>query len=191
MEFVDKHTIRVEKELNSLDRLVIDFCNVLSNFTTYVIVSGYVAILFGRSRMSEDIDIIIDPINDTTIKRLNSELQKHGFYSINADKIKTICSLLNESYSVRFARKATIIPNIELKFAKNPFEELALRERLKVMLPYANIFVSPIELQIAFKRVVLGSDKDKEDALHLEIVFQDLIDRKLLKQLENELERDY
>ena len=47
-----------EKELNKLDKFVIDFTSILNKLDIrYVIVSGYVAILFGRNRSSEDIDI--------------------------------------------------------------------------------------------------------------------------------------
>ena len=40
-----------EKYLTLLDRFVLDFIRVLEQETPYVIVSGYVAILFGRSRV--------------------------------------------------------------------------------------------------------------------------------------------
>jgi hypothetical protein len=44
---IDKKEIILDKELNNLDKFVIDFVSLLDN---YVIVSGYVSILFGRSR---------------------------------------------------------------------------------------------------------------------------------------------
>ena len=53
-----KKKIEFRKELNDLDKFVIDFTSILNKLKIkYVIVSGYVAILFGRSRSSEDIDI--------------------------------------------------------------------------------------------------------------------------------------
>lgn len=52
--------IKLKKEPNDLDRLVTDFVKILDrNSIKYVLVSGYVSILFGRSRSSEDIDMIV------------------------------------------------------------------------------------------------------------------------------------
>ena len=53
-----------DKELNSLDRFVLDYVSVLDKEKIkYVIVSGYVAILFGRSKSSEDVDMIVEKIS--------------------------------------------------------------------------------------------------------------------------------
>jgi hypothetical protein len=48
-----------DKVLSELDIFVLDFLNILKTYTDYVIVSGYVTILFGRARGTEDIDIIM------------------------------------------------------------------------------------------------------------------------------------
>lgn len=57
---VSKNRIKLNKELNDLDTFVIDFVKILDKSKIkYVLVSGYVSILFGRSRSSEDIDIIV------------------------------------------------------------------------------------------------------------------------------------
>ena len=45
------------KVVSKLDLFVIDFINILKKYMDYVIVSGYVSILFGRSRGTEDIDL--------------------------------------------------------------------------------------------------------------------------------------
>jgi len=44
------------KSLSNVDKFVLDFVDILKNHFRYVIVSGYVAILFGRSRGTEDIE---------------------------------------------------------------------------------------------------------------------------------------
>ena len=55
MEYTDR-VLKFQKELSELDRLVIDFVRVLDKSgTSYVIVSGYIAILLGRSRTTEDV----------------------------------------------------------------------------------------------------------------------------------------
>ncbi|HLD41949.1 MAG TPA: hypothetical protein VJB06_02850 [archaeon] len=59
MEFLDSRTIKLDKIENELDKFVLDFIKILEKHAKYVIVSGYVAILFGRSRGTEDIDMFI------------------------------------------------------------------------------------------------------------------------------------
>ena len=64
MKFLDKNTIQLDKELNELDNITIDFTSVLNKSKIeYTIISGYVAVVFGRNRASEDIDIFIEKIN--------------------------------------------------------------------------------------------------------------------------------
>ncbi len=62
MEFVDKKTIKLDKEINELDKFVFKFIKILNKYTDYVIISGYVSILLGRSRSTEDVDVFIKPI---------------------------------------------------------------------------------------------------------------------------------
>ncbi len=51
--------IMFNKIVNNLDKFVIDFCSILNELEIrYVIVSGYVSILFGRSRSSEYMNLI-------------------------------------------------------------------------------------------------------------------------------------
>jgi len=67
----------------------------------------------------------------------------------------------------------------KLKFPKIPPEFEALRERKEVLVNKKRLFVSPLELQIAFK-LYLGSEKDIEDAKHLYRLFKGKLDRRLL-----------
>ena len=51
----------IDRETTDLDMFVMDFVDLLHEAKiNYVIVSGYVSILFGRSRLSEDIDVILE-----------------------------------------------------------------------------------------------------------------------------------
>ena len=70
MKFTDKKTIQIDRELSDLDKFTLDFVKILKKHTKYVIVSGYVAILLGRARASEDVDIIIPRIDFSTFKLL-------------------------------------------------------------------------------------------------------------------------
>lgn len=67
MEFLSNKTIKIDRELSELDVFTIDFIKILKNYSDYVIVSGYVSILLGRARSSEDIDVIIPKMADFEI----------------------------------------------------------------------------------------------------------------------------
>jgi len=70
IEYKDDAII-LDKVLNSLDKFVIQFTGILNcHQIQYVLISGYVAILFGRSRSSEDIDLFIEEIDFTKFEKL-------------------------------------------------------------------------------------------------------------------------
>ena len=179
MKWIDKKTILIEKKLNELDKLLLSFVKVLEKYFEYVVVSGYVSIIFGRARATEDIDILIN-FNEKIFEDFWNEINKK-FWCLNANKENAIETLLNKN--LRFAKKKEIIPNIEIKICKKEIDFLTLKEKVKVIfLKNRYIFISPIELQIAYKEEVLKSEKDIEDALHLREVFKDVINEKKIEE---------
>ncbi len=58
------------KDLSDLDKFVKKFLNVLENYFDYVLISGYVAIMFGRSRSSEGVDVIIEKTDYDKCKKI-------------------------------------------------------------------------------------------------------------------------
>ena len=66
IQYTQSGIILTNKTLSELDIFVLDFLDILKVYTDYVIVSGYVTILFGRARGTEDIDIIIEKIDRRT-----------------------------------------------------------------------------------------------------------------------------
>lgn len=178
MEFIDKKTIKLDKVMNELDKLVLRFVKILEKHTDYVIVSGYVAILFGRSRATEDIDIFIKELNKERFNMLYNDLKKHGYWCLNTEDADDIYDYLINGSAVRFAMKNETIPNFEVKFAKKRLSIEALKDILTVITKLGKIKVSSIERQIAFKRYYLKTDKDIEDAEHMESLFREHIDTK-------------
>jgi hypothetical protein len=169
-----KNKIELEKELNSLDEFIIEFTSILNKRRLkYVIVSGYVAILFGRNRASEDVDIIIENLSSEGFDRLWNDIIDTNFECLNTmDKKSAYNEYLCSDLALRFSRKGVYLPNIEIKC---PFEEMrtwTLNNRLKVVLNGHTLFISPMELQIPFK-LHLGSKKDIEDAAYLYTVFKE------------------
>ena len=174
-------------ELSILDRLVLEFVSKIK--VKYVIVSGYVAILFGRGRTTEDVDIFIEKLDKKRFEVFYNDIVKsEKFYCINAeDALEAYNLLAEENGSVRFAEKGTFDPNFEIKFPTNKKHHYSLDNALTVDLGRGNsIRIGPLELQLAYK-LQLGSDKDYEDAAHLYMVFESDLDKKKLKGFITEL----
>ncbi len=176
MRFIDQRTLQLNRVLTELDLFVLEFVRILERHAPYVIVSGYVAILFGRARATEDIDIFIQSLDEKMFIALYSELEGAGYWCLNAETARDSYEYLAEGIAIRLAKRDHAIPNIEVKFAKKKLAQEALRDTLTVVTKQGSLLVSSIERQIAFKRYYLKSDKDLEDAQHLEETFKGQID---------------
>ncbi|WP_456453958.1 hypothetical protein [Thermococcus sp.] len=178
---IRKGKVSLSKELTDLDRFVLDVVGLIEEFFPYVIVSGYVTILFGRSRGTEDIDIVIPEVEKEKFEKLCREAIKRGFEFINPENCEGLYEMLEERMAIRMARMGEIIPNAEIKFPKDAFHRDALEKKIPVRLNDNTIYISPIELQIAYK-LYLGSDKDIEDAFFLYELFREVIEWGVLKE---------
>ncbi len=176
-----------QKEITTLDKLIIKFIAALGN-VDYVIVSGYIAIFFGRIRGTEDIDILLNKMGIKQIEELHRRLLKSGFAPVNnVEDAKEAYELLSEGSSLRYAEKGTWAPNFELKFIKKPLDRHTMDNRVKVTFnDKYSMYISPIELQVAFK-LWLGSDKDYEDARYIYNIFKTYIDVRKLDGFISEL----
>lgn len=178
---VNKKEIVCNKKLNSLDKFVLDFVNLLEN---YVVVSGYVSILLGRSRATEDVDLLVPHIGKKDFESLWVKMQEKNFWCINTSSVNEAFDMLKD-HAVRFARKGESIPNIEFKTIKTDLDKYSYENKIKVVLGNYQIFISPLEMQIAYKLFLaadgideeLESDKDIEDAKHLYKVFEEKINK--------------
>ena len=188
MEYLyEDKTIELEKELNELDKFAIDFTSVLNELNIdSVFISGYVSILFGRSRSSENIDIFIEKVSKPDFERLWSKLLEK-FECMNTNNVNEAYNdFLENNLAIRFTYPNEVMPNMELKFPKTKLDLFALNNKIKVKLNSNNINISPIELQIVFK-LYLGSEKDIEDALFLHKVFKEKLNIELLEEFVKEL----
>lgn len=182
MEF-SKGKITFDKELSDLDRFVLDFVDIL-NFCKikYVIVSGYVSILFGRSRATEDIDLFIENISRESFNEFMKNVDEKEMWALNSDDDTELYSMLKDNLAIRIAKKGKAIPNFEVKFPKKDTDFFSLNNPIKVILNDNEILISPLEMQIAYK-LYLWSEKDIEDATHVYEMFKDNLDVKLLNSL--------
>ena len=79
----DKREIRSDRKLNDLDKFVLEFIKILEKHSKYVIVSGYVSILLGRSRSTEDVDLLIPNMRFDDFKEIFEDLLSNGFECAN------------------------------------------------------------------------------------------------------------
>src|SRR3989338_4481339 len=179
-----KKEIICNKELNNLDKFALDFFQIVGKHVDYVVVAGYVSILLGRTRITEDIDVFIKKISKEKFIELYKELLEKDFWCLNAENIDEIYGFLEDKLAVRFAYKNTSIPNFEVKFPKDKLDEEVFEDCIIVKLSSGKIKISSLERHIAFKKYFLGSDKDVEDALHIEATFKEEIDDRKIKKLE-------
>jgi hypothetical protein len=191
MKFIDKKTLEIDRELSDLDKFILDFIRILEKHVNYGLVSGYVSILLGRARVSEDVDVIIQKIDFSTFQTLYKELKKNNYYCLNADIVSIIYDYLSENLAVRFATKDKTIPNVELKWIKHKFDKLALENTIDVKLSKGVLKISNLELQIAFKEEVLKSPKDLEDANHIRDVAKEYLDNESIQKYRKMLREFY
>lgn len=183
----DGDTLVVDRTLSELDELVLEFVALLDEEgIQYTIVSGYVAILTGRSRATEEIDTVIERLPRERTTALADRLREEGYWGATMP-LDELHETFSDGLRQRVAEEGTMIPNFELWFAKNDYERAALADPLIARVSDRELNISPFELQIAYK-LFLGSEKDFEDALHLYSVFEEHLDEDRLQRYVTELE---
>ena len=178
------------KDKNILDKFCIKFCDIIEKHCKYIIVSGFLVISSGRTRGTEDIDMIMEKINLEKFKEIHKELTKNEFECIQSENPEEIYEYLTDNTSIRYILKNKPLPEMEIKFAKDALDEYQLKTRKKIPLTGLNIWFSSININIAFKEELLKSDKDIKDATHLRTVYNEEINeeeinkiKRLIKQL--------
>lgn len=165
MEFEDDAVI-IEKEPSALDELVLGVTEILDDLSIeYAVVSGYVAVLLGRSRATEDIDVIAESFSEETADELASRLRTAGYWG-SAMPLDSMHEMLSEGSIVRVAEDGHRVPNVELKFATDEYDRTSLRNTIPIHLKDRKIRAGELELQIAYK-LYLGAQKDFEDAVYV------------------------
>ncbi len=174
------NSIVFHRELFKVDKLVFKFVSALEKAgVDYVIVSGYVATIFGRKNEEGDVDFILEEMPLEKFVKLWRELHWLGFYCLNAiGEQRAFEDFLDKKRSIRFAEDGSFIPNFEIKFAKTEISKYALENKIRLQLNEKMLLISQLELQIAFK-IVLGSENDLADARYLYEMFKNNIDLKL------------
>ena len=175
---------------NVLDDICEKFCSILEKHCKYIVVSGFVAISSGRTRGTEDIDIIIERLDINAFEKLHNELTKNGFICMQGNNPKNLYEdYLKDNLSIRYTYKNLILPEMELKLAKDELDEYQLKKRVKLPETGLDVWFSTVDFNIAFKEELLKSDKDMEDAKHLRIVYANEIDENEINRIKEMVKR--
>lgn len=165
-------TLLVDREPNRLDDLAIEFSGILDRFDIdHVYVAGYVSILAGRARSTEDIDVIVESIDSETADALVETLEAEGFWG-PAMPLSSLLSVLEDGGNIWVAPTDQITPHLEVKFPRDEFDRASLGNAIEAVIGGLTIPIGPLELQIAYK-LYLGTQKDVEDAVHLYTLFEE------------------
>ena len=167
-------TLVVGREPNRLDELAIAFSPILDQFDIeHVYVAGYVSILAGRARSTEDVDVLIERIDEATADDLASALDKEGFWG-PAMPLSSMYEMLDTGDNIWVAPDDQITPHLEVKFVRDEFDRASLENASTARIGEDEIPIpiGPLELQIAYK-LHLGAQKDVEDAVHLYTLFEE------------------
>ncbi|PSP49442.1 hypothetical protein BRC75_03690 [Halobacteriales archaeon QH_7_69_31] len=193
MEFNDEGVV-IDKPPSDLDRLMLEVGGILDDVgIEYSVVSGYVAVLFGRSRATEDIDVITERFDEGTADELATRLQEAGYWG-SAMPLDDLRETLADDLPVRIAEDGHRVPNVELKFASDEHDRTSLDDAIHVRLGGETIRVGSLEFQIAYK-LDMGARRDYEDALYLHEVAGPSLNRTALEEhvmklgVEDEYER--
>jgi hypothetical protein len=165
-------TLVVGRDPNRLDDLAISFSSILDRFDLqHVYIAGYVSILAGRSRSTEDIGVLIEPIDEDTVKELADALTEERFWG-PAMPLSSMYEMLENGDNIWIATADQITPHLEITFARDEFDTAALENAIEASIAGERIPVGPLELQIADK-LHLGTQTDVEDAVHLFTLFEE------------------
>ncbi len=168
---------------NILDKFCEDFCKIIEQHCRYIVVSGFLAIASGRTRGTEDIDMIIERVNLDKFKKIFSDLLNNDFVCMQSNKPEIVYEYLQDNTSVRFTRKNKPLPEMEVKFAKDLLDEYQINNREKLKLTKLEVWFSNVNVNVAFKEELLKSPKDLEDAQHLRIVYSEKINEAGIDQI--------
>lgn len=173
-------TLVVDREPNQLDALAIEFSRLLDQYDIqHVYIAGYVSILAGRARSTDDIDVLIERLDEGTAGELVETLVDTGYWG-PAMPLASMAEMLDHGDNIWVAPNDQITPHLEVKYPHDEFDRASLDNAITAQIGDALIPIGPLELQIAYK-LHLGTQTDLEDAVHLYTLFEETLSGERLK----------
>lgn len=174
---IKNSTIVIKRELTELDLFVKKFIDILKKHSDYLIVSGFVSICSGRTRGTEDVDVLVPIVPEEKFKELFEDLVNNGFWCYQGDDSDIVYGYIKKFSNIRFAKKGEVFPNIEFV----PIDEtkkakwFEFTHPQKIRIDDFEFKVPPIEFEILYKEIILKGKKDIEDARHLRTFFSKIL----------------
>ncbi|MEK6872686.1 MAG: hypothetical protein AABW90_01575 [Nanoarchaeota archaeon] len=185
--FLDNDVIIVNRELTQLDLFLKDFIDILKKYSYYLVVNGYVNISTGRTRATEDIDILFPLMEKEKFILLFNDLTNGSFWCYQGDNYEEVYSYIENFNNIRFAKTNEMFSNIEFipinKTKKAKFFEFSHPQKIKIK--NFGFKIPPIGFEILYKELVLARKKDIEDAKHLKLFFSDILKEEKFKEFKN------
>ncbi|MFC7324155.1 hypothetical protein ACFQMF_06115 [Halorubrum rutilum] len=183
------NTLVVRREPNQLDELAIAFSELLDQIgITHVYITGYVSILAGRARSTEAVDVLIEPIDESTAEELATMLETEGYWG-PVMPLTSMYEMLANGDPIWVAPTGQVTPHLELKIVGDEFDRASLSHAITAQIDGKSIPIGPLELQIAYK-LSLGAQKDIEDAVHLYTLFEETLSGSRLETWVHRLDVD-
>ncbi len=185
-------TIIINRELTELDLFLRDFLEILKKHSDYLVISGFISISSGRTRATEDIDVLVPVLSKEKFCNLFDDLIKNNFWCYQSEECNSAYEYIQRLDSIRIAKKSEMFPNIEFipinKTKKAKFFEFTHPHKMKI--DNFEFLIPPIEFEILYKEIILNGEKDIADAKHLREFFSDIIDKDKLKEYEKIIQEE-
>ena len=189
---IENETIIINRELTELDIFLRDFLDILKKSSDYLVVSGFVSISTGRTRGTEDIDILVPITTESKFKEIFEALTNNNFWCYQSDNYKEAYKYIKNYNSIRFAKVEEMYPNIEFipidETKRAKYFEFTHPQKIKIK--DFEFKIPQIEFEILYKEIVLTGKKDIADAKHLREFFSDIIDKDKLIKYKNIVETE-
>lgn len=175
----------IDRELSEFDRRAFAFFDLLDEVgIDYLVVSGYLLLLTGRQRMTEDVDLILSLQTSDRLDELVTRLGEEG-YVANPPPLDRLPEFIEEGH-VGVHAKGARVPTFDLSLGDTQIERDAFADSLSVEVSGQTLHVTPFEQQIAYKLSMLHDPSDHTamdflDALHLYRLFEDQLDMDSLR----------
>lgn len=171
----------VERAPNDLDDLASAFSAILDDLgIEHVFVAGYVAILTGRARATEDIDVLVERLSEPAVEALVDRLEASGYWG-PAMPLDSMFENLEAGTNIWVAPTGQMAPHLEVKFPTDEFDRESLSNAIEAHVGGSTVPVGPLELQIAYK-LYLGGRTDFEDAVHIYTLFGESLSTTALEE---------
>lgn len=182
---LEKDTIVINRDLTELDFFVRDFLDVLKKHSDYLIVSGFVSIATGRTRATEDVDILVPVMEKGKFNSLFLDLEKNNFWCYQGESSEKVHEdYVRDKLNIRFARKDKMFPNMEVIFIdesrRAKFYEFTHPQKIRIK--DFEFRIPMLEFEILYKEIVLAGKKDLADAKHLRVLFSEILKKEKFKE---------